>query len=454
MKLRLASFLLWALAGACAAEETKRVYILPIRDEIEQSMAYLVRRGVKEAMDMKADALILHMDTPGGRGDSMKEIMEAVSKFEPRNQTYTLVDKEAFSAGAFISACTRSIFMTPGSTIGAASPVVMGSDGGSPQELPPKFVSAYASMIRAAAEQNGHNPEVFDAMVNKQRGLMIEGKEIVAKGDILTLTTEEAVRPYGKVPKPLLSQGTVKDLNTFIRQIGGDPATAVTLKPTGFEQVARLITMAAPFLMMLGMLLGYLEFKTPGFGLFGMGAALCFAIFFFGHYIAGLTGYEPLLLFGAGVLLIVVELFLFPGIILPALTGVALIAAALLYSMVDRYPGDPVIPTVAQLQGPTVKLMAGFAFSLIGIALLGRYLPKRVLYSDLEAATIGGPSLPRAGEIKIGDQGLALTLLRPSGTAQFDGRPVDVVTEGGLIEKGAYVKVIQVEGFRIVVEPV
>ena len=135
------------------------VYVLPIQGEIQKGTVYVIRRGVKAALAANASALVLDMNTPGGEGEAMKEVMATIAKFQPTDKTYTYINKEAFSAGAFISASTRHIWMAPGSIIGAASPVTLGQEG--PKELPPKFVSGYAALIRAAAEQNGHNPRYF-----------------------------------------------------------------------------------------------------------------------------------------------------------------------------------------------------------------------------------------------------------------------------------------------------
>ena len=274
------------------------VYIVPIQKEIQKGLVYIVRRGVKTAMENQASALILDMNTPGGEGEAMKEIMGIVAKFKPADRTFTYVNKEAFSAGAFISAATRHICMAPGAIIGAASPVTLGQEG--PKELPAKFVSGYAAIIRAAAEQNGHNPAVFDAMVNKQTGLKIDGREIVAKGDILTLTTQEATQQVGRPPKALLADGVADTLEDLVEKHIQRGAKIIRIEPTGFEEIGRFIVSLSPILMAAAFLLGYIEFKTPGFGIFGILAAICALIFFFGHYIAGLSGYENLLLLALG----------------------------------------------------------------------------------------------------------------------------------------------------------
>src|SRR6267154_4958983 len=96
----------------------KKVYILPIREEIKPPLVYLVRRGVKEAMESKADLLVLDMETNGGRVDVTEEIIEILNKF--KGQTVTYVNHKAFSAGAFIAVATKKIYMAPQSVIGAA----------------------------------------------------------------------------------------------------------------------------------------------------------------------------------------------------------------------------------------------------------------------------------------------------------------------------------------------
>lgn len=442
------------IATACAADPAgKVIYVLPIRDEIKEPLAAQIRRGVKEAMDMKADALVLHMNTPGGEGEAMRAIMESVSKFTPRDQTYTLVDTWALSAGAFISAATRHIYMCPGSTIGAASPVAMVPGAAVPQELAPKFVSAYGAIIRSAAEVNGHNPQVFDAMVNKQKGLIIDGQEIVAKGDILTLTTKEAVRLVGNPPKPLLADGVVTDLNELTKKIGGDSVKIVTFQASGYEKIAEFVTKIAPILLTAGILLGYIEFKMQSFGLLGVLAIACFVILFLGENITGISGYEPIILFFIGIALIALEIYFVPGLLLPGLTGFAIVIGALLFSMIDRYPGESLVPTIGQLKMPIINIGLGMTAATIGIALLASVLPRRIHFSSLQMATVAGPAMVTNTSIPVGTTGAAVTPLRPAGTARFGERIADVVSEGMMIEKGSAIIVTRVEGMRVVVKP-
>src|SRR5439155_17928213 len=221
MRFRLAVVSLLALFGAgefdlrgneTAAAGQKKVYVLPIRDDIMPPIVYLVRRGVKEAMEAKAGLLVLDMETNGGRVDTTREIIGILNQF--KGDTATYVNKDAFSAGAFISVATKKIYMAPGSVIGAAAPIVLSPGGEGVEKVPDtaekKMISAVRAIVRTSAEKNGYNIAVVEAMIDKTKGLTIDGQVIAKEGEILTLTNTEAEKEYGTPPKPLLSSGTVE----------------------------------------------------------------------------------------------------------------------------------------------------------------------------------------------------------------------------------------------------
>jgi membrane-bound serine protease (ClpP class) len=436
----------------------KNVYVIPIQNEIEDALTFLIRRGVKEAIKNKADILIIHMDTPGGKVSSTLDILKILEKFPHQDQTYTFIDPWAVSAGALISAGTRHIYMSPSAIIGAAAPVMSSATGGT-QELPStmeeKMNSALRAQIRAFAERNGHRPDVFNAMVDKDQGLTINGSEVVPKGKIVTLTATEAIKEFGG--KTLLSAGTFENLDVFIRHIAGPDALITRIKPTGFERVGRFIVMLSPLLLGGALLCGYIEFKTPGFGFFGTLAALLALIFFFGHYIAGLSGYEYALSFLLGLTLILAELFFLPGTLVLGLSGLFLVALSVLKAMVDHYPSDPFLPSAAQLQEPLTTMGLSLVLSLIGFLILLRLLPKTSLYGKMILATLNEPATTITEEsaltLSSGSEGVSLTPLRPSGTADFGQGPVDVVTEGIFIESGTRIRVITRQGMKTLVEP-
>src|SRR5580704_12608093 len=171
--------LIKAQSALPAAEAPKRVFIIPIREDIEPPLVYLVRRGVKDAMAAHADLLVLDMNTDGGRLDVTEEIVGILSNF--KGQTLTYVDKRAFSAGSFISVATKHIYMAPGAVIGAAAPVMLAPGGGiqdMPSDVHAKELSAVKALVRTTAETNGYNWSVIEAMIDKDTDLVVDGQTL------------------------------------------------------------------------------------------------------------------------------------------------------------------------------------------------------------------------------------------------------------------------------------
>ncbi len=441
------------------AVTNQTVCVLIIREDISRNTLYLVRRGLREAEEKKAAAVVLDMRTNGGELDVTEAIIELLKRAPMK--TYTYVDDKAYSAGAYIAAATDKIFMTPGSVIGAAMPVMIGSSG--VQELPKSFqeklVSANRALIRGAAQVKGHHPEVFEAMVDADLGLTIDGKEITPKGKLLTLTNEEAAREYGHPPTPLLSAGTVKSVDELLQKVGLSGAVTFDVSPSGFEQLARWITTISPLLILVGFLALYIELSHPGVALPAIVAVICFTIYFLGYIVAGLAGWEEVGLFVFGLLLLAVEFFLFPGHFLSAALGTIAVLAALVLAMAGHLPGAPVLPSWDQLQVPLMKVFGSMIGAFLAAMLLGRYLPKSTLFRKMElvAATSTSEGYSASlGEAKalLGVSGVAETNLRPSGKGRFGDKLVDVVTEGDLIERGKPITIVEVQGSRVVVKAV
>lgn len=446
----------FALAISALADD-RPVYVIPIRDEIESSIVYVVRRGVSEAVDHNACAIILDMNTHGGRGDSMEEIMDLMGGF--KGDTITFVNNKAYSAGAFIAVSTKSIYMAPSSVIGAAAPVLMSSMGDvqqMPSSYQKKISSAFSARIRAAAQKNGYNAEVVDAMVRETDGLKIDGKVIVKKGEILTLSDTEATAKYGRPPKHLLAEGVVKNLDELLAKRGYNPSQVRYVKATGAEKLARWITMISPFLLLVGLAGIYLEFKTPGVSLPGILGGISLAIFFFGHYVAGLSGWEEVILFSLGLVFIAVEIFILPGYMISGFLGLLAIGLALVWAMTVKIPGIPIWQSLPALQLPIIKLAGAMLGAVMVATFLARWLPKsRGPWSRLISKTEmdskqGYTTAPTRSEL-LGKRGVTLSMLRPSGTARFGEETVDVITEGDFISARQTVVVRAVRGAQVIV---
>ncbi len=447
-----------SLLGAKAAEPEIRegsVVVIPLKNEINEAQFYFLRRILKEAESAKASAFIIDMDTYGGSLKAAVDMLGAL--MESTVPTVTYVNPNAGSAGALIALSTKRIYMAPVSAIGAAAPVT--GEGQDLQEsMNAKVVSYFSGYFRSAAESNGHNPELAEAFINKEKELKIGDKVLNPKGSLLTLSAQEAVKEYDG--KPLLALAVASSLDDLCVKAGLDPKAIVKMEPSGFEYLSQWITGLAPLFLMAGMILAYMEFKSPGFGVAGVLSAFCFLVFFTGHYVAGLTGFEVVAVFFLGVVLLLVELIFFPGIVILAATGVGLMFGSLLFAMIDLYPDRPFGISMEGLLGPLMNLGIAVLLSVFIISLIARFLPNLPMFRRLilaEAAPAGpsfditetGFSLPAVGET-----GVARSILRPAGKADFSGKLVDVVTDGEFLESGAAIRIVRVAGERVVVAPV
>lgn len=444
--------------AAAADRPDTTTFVIPVDGVIEQSLLYIVRRGVKEAEGSGAGAIVLVMDTWGGRLDATEQIVRLL--LGVKIPTYTYVKGKAISAGAIIAMATDEIYMAPGSVIGDAMPVMVTPFGGAQEmseALEEKGVSGVAALIRTAAQQKGHSPDVAEAMVRRGMKLEIGGKVISEEGHLLTLTNVEAGEPAGEEGKALLSAGTVESLDAMLQKTGLSDGKLVEMRVTGVEKTARFIERLSPLLLAAGLLGLYLEFKTPGFGLIGITGIACLMVFFWGHHIAGLAGMEELLLFMLGCALLFVEIFFIPGFGFVGVTGIALIAVSVISAMVPQVRGI----SWQEFVRDVMKAFEGFGLAAIlalaGALVLGRFLPrsspfKRLMLFAEEKHKAGFSAAARAG-VEVGAVGQALSALRPSGIGVFGESRFDVVADGEFIEQGLAIRVTGVSGSRITVEP-
>jgi membrane-bound serine protease (ClpP class) len=457
----LIAILVCSLAGTATApggEAIRKgdVAVVPLRGEVAPSMLAFLRRAVKTAESNEASAIIFDMNTYGGRLDTAGDIANALN--QTKIPTYTFVNTNAGSAGAMIAIATQHIFMAPVSAIGAAAPILpTGED--LPSTAKEKTISYWSALIRGSAIKNGHNPDVAEAFMNKDKEVKIGDRLVHPKGAVLSLNAQEATERINN--KPLLAE-SVDDSIADLTKKAGVKGNIVTIEPTGFEQIAFWITALAPLLLLGGILGAYLEFKIPGATWPGVISAICFALFFLGHYLAGLAGWEVVALFILGMVLVLIEILFFAHTtIVFGVLGVFLMLASLLWTMVDRYPGQNFFPTGKMLAMPLLNMFIAIVGSFIIIALLARYLPRTSIYRRfaLMDSNPPGPSLagvPRqfatAFTLTPGTQGTSVTVLRPSGKARFADQVIDVVTEGEFIAPQTPVTVIQTDGMRVVVK--
>ncbi len=429
--LLLALALLFAATGAVAQDKRPVVYVAPVEGIIDLGLAPFVQRVLDEAAAAGAAAVVLEVNTFGGRVDAAVQIRDAL--LNAGVPTIAYVNRRAISAGALISLAAQHLIMAPGATIGAATPVQAG--GGDAQPVSEKTVSYVRKEFRATAESRKRPALLAEAMVDAD----VAVRGVIEKGKLLTLTTDEAL-------KHKVAEFRADTLQAALGRVGIKDAELRRLSPNWAENVVRFLThpILSSLLVTLGMLGIIIELRTPGFGLAGAIGVGALAAFFWGHWLVQLAGWGEVLLATGGVVLLLLEFFVIPGFGFAGILGILALLAALVLSVV----GSGTTPEFFMLAAG--RMLLALLVALGASLLLLRFLPRtrfgRQLVLDTGLAPAGGEDLRW-----LGKRGRATTPLRPAGIADIEGARVDVVSDGELIEPGTPVEVTRVDGNRIVV---
>jgi membrane-bound serine protease (ClpP class) len=419
------------------------VYFGSIHDEIELGIAYYTERVIREAEQANAVVLIWDIETPGGRVDAAVMMRDYI--LESSVLSVAFVDRRAWSAGALISLGNDLIIAAEGSSIGAATPVTIG--GGQMQPVEEKVVSALRGEFRAAAEATGRSAAVAEAMVDAD--LAVGG--IIESGRLLTLTGREAVAAG-------IAEARVANRAALLELLGVTGQPVVEVGQSWAESLVRILTSSAVsgLLMTLGLLGIFFELTTPGFGWAGAMGIGALVLFFTGHLLVNLAGSEEILLFVLGLALLGVEIFLIPGFGILGIVGILAVGAALTLALVNLDVSLELSPL--GLHGALMRVALSLAATLVLSILLLKLAPRTALGRSLVLSEVlaAGPSIAESSvlSIRAGDNGVALTDLRPFGKARIGERRTEVVAESGFVPKGSPLRVTRVSENRIEVRAV
>lgn len=405
-----------------------KVYHVKLNDAVEKGLYAYLQRTFSEAEEAEAKAIILEINTDGGFIDAAGEIGKLMDETEVEIIAY--INHRAVSAGAFIALHADKIYMSKNGKIGAAQAV-----DGSGNAVQEKMDSFWKAEMISAANSSKRDPKFALAMADDSVDLP---QYRAGKGELLTLTAKEAAEE-----EVGYSEGTVSSFAELIELLDLSDAEVIQTNLTFTESVARLVThpVVVPILLSIAGLGLVLELYSPGFGVPGTMAISSLLLFFFGHLIAGLAGYETLILFIIGVILVILEFFLAGGIA-GAFGAIAIIASIILAGGNPAYMAYSVLIAIAVAVSGMVIIMRFFGKKL--------HLLNKMVLMDATDTESGYVSNINRVEL-LGKQGLAITPLRPSGTIDCDGERIDVVSQGSYIDKGKHVTIVKVEGSRIVV---
>lgn len=421
------TILVWVLVtllmvtGAATAEV---VHVVSLQGEVQMGMARFTQRALQAAEAQGASKVILEIDSVGGRVDAALAIKDAIT--ESSVPVFAYIKGRALSAAALIALSTEQICMRPGSTIGAAEP--------RPDDE--KTISALREEFAATAIMRGKDPLIAAAMVDQE--IEIEG--LVKAGQILTLDVARALE-YGIADFQTINRGEV-----FGALNVADPMV-VEVKLRTAERIAGFVTLpvVSSLLLTLGFLGLIAEVVTPGLGIAGLIGLVCLGLFFGGHMVAGLAGFEVIVLFVVGLILLILEAFVIPGFGVTGVVGIICVFGSVFQAFAD--------PQVA-----FYSIFISIAASIALFLLLFRQLKKagrlRPLILSTQAVKEQGyvSSTPR-NDLR-GKVGMTISTLRPAGTIDVDGERIDALSTGEFIERGVPVEVIQVSAGRILVRKV
>ena len=470
-KITFVLLILACLLSSAFSQPKEDIYVIPVEGVIDLGLSGFIKRSILEAKENNAQAIILEIDTFGGRVDAAVEITDALEKVKPI-PTIAFIDDQAWSAGALISFACGKIIMSPGSSIGSAEPRVMGAMN--KDELgDEKTVSALRAKFKSLAQSNNYPVNLALSMVDKD----IEVKQVKLKDEIKILTAQEieelksgqykekeiqvikTINPKGKLLNLTandakefgLTEAVIDNRQELIRYLKLEDKNVVETRITWSEGLVRSLThpMVSPLLLTLGFLGILFELQTPGWGISGTLGMVFLALFFWGHYLVGLANWTEILIFFLGVILLFLEIFVIPGFGISGISGVILLLSGIFLALI-RHP----------LQIPKIELTQ--AFNTIGLAiiltaaaaiLLIKFLPKSPLWKNIlltsEEKKEEGFRSSVSLDKYIGKSGKALTVLRPAGKVNIEGEILDVASRGDFIDKDT-----SAQGAELIVEQI
>lgn len=438
--------LLVLVFGALSAQQQtdeKKIFIMEIRNDIDPRMNRYVDLALDQAADVGADIVIIDMDTYGGAVNDANDIRTRILEFE--KPVWVYINNDAASAGALISIACDSIYMRPGANIGAAT-VVNGADG---SQAPDKYQSYMRSIMRSTAEENGRDPLIAEGMVDDR--VEIEG--VTEAGKVITFTTSEAIDNG-------FCEAEVASIRDIIEKNGIYEYELIEYELSGAEKIISFFLNPVVSGLLILVITGgiFFELQTPGVGFPLAAAGIALILYLVPYYLNGLAANWEIAVLFLGVALIALEVFVIPGFGIAGVAGIVCVVGALIFVMLanDNFNFD-YVPSAEITQAALVVVMAMFS-SIVLLFVLGYRITESKMFERVALVTeqkkSDGYIATFYKEDLVGKDGIAVTILRPSGRIEIEDEIYDAYTRGEYIEKGTKVKVVSQEGTSLKVRSV
>ncbi len=439
LKYYLSLFVLFTLISSTIlgqeTQETKKIFTFKIDRDIDPAMNRRVRLALEDAVASNADLIIIEMDTYGGAVNDADDIRTMI--LESKIPIYTFINKDAASAGALISIASDSIYMAPGSSIGAAT-VVNGADGAA---APDKYQSYMRSMMRSTAEAKGRDPKIAEAMVDEK--LEIEG--VTQAGSVVTLSVSEAI-------KLGFCEGEVRSIEDILEAQKIQDAELIVYEVSETEQIISFFLNPAISGVLILIIIGgiYFELQTPGIGFPILAAIVATVLYFIPYYLNGLAENWELIIFLLGIVLLAVELFVIPGFSIFGVLGIIFILGGLVLGMLPNEDFNFEFVPAADL---FAALLTVILAALAAVGLVFWLTPKVNQWGAFSTITLASTQSKAEGYTSsfysdqlLGKTGKAHSRLRPSGRVEIEGEIYDAYSRGEFIDQDEQIVVISTEG--------
>jgi membrane-bound serine protease (ClpP class) len=468
------------------------VQLIKITGTIDETLQEFVNREMRRAVANDVSIIIFEIDSPGGSYVISKQVADSIAELDSRkHRTIAYIPKMALSGGAMIALGCDEIYMAPKAQMGDIIPIDI-KEGGWAERVPEKVLTVVRETLKSLAATKNRPPALLEAMADKdlavfkcthkqngrvwylseaefeaEKGIWIKEHMVPETQEGLALTVSG-----GRANELNLAETPVSDFSELKMRLGIPKDQVVKAAEQSWVDTLVLILKSpgATFLLfMIGIICIYLEVYTMT-GFFGIGSALCFAVFFWSRFLGGTAGWLEVVLFIFGLALIALEIFVMPGFgVFGVSGGLAVVFALILASQTF------VIPTTDEQTHQLSRTLGTLSGSIVACAaiaiVLGRYMPKMPGIKNMilaPASAAEGPlldpslvgsdqsptSLIEQDVALLNQPGVAFTTLRPAGRAQINGKLIDVVSEGDFIDPGQQIEVIEVTGNRVVVRVV
>lgn len=419
-----------------------QVFKFDIKEEIGPPVVRTTRLALEQAQDKKADLIVIEMDTYGGHVDAADEIRTMI--LDCKIPVWIFIENNAASAGSFISLACDSIYMKPGATIGASTVVNAQGD-----KLGEKYQSFMRSRMRSTAEQNGRNPDIAEAMVEWTRPI----PGFKDSGKVVSLTVNEAIQ-YD------FCDGSFNSVDEMLKSELESDYSITEYKETTISAIIKFFLRPgiSGILISIIILAIFAEIKTPGLGISSIIAIAAAALYFIPHYLDGLAAYWEMALFVVGLILVLLEIFYFPGFGVAGVSGATAIFISLVFAMVKAVPSPNVIdlPRTDDLLGALLVVILSTLAPFLVMLIFGRKFLDSGMFRKVEVAAVqssheGFTSHHIPANI-VGQTGVVTGILKPTGNIRIGEEIYEAKTQFGIIEKGKTVKVIGIDNFTLIVE--